>query len=127
MNEIIVVVDDDKPLRRLLKKKLELCGYQVFDAANGVDALEILEQNKISVLITDLFMYGMSGIELISKAKKMLPALKVISVTGGNPMVTKLLQSKANDNGTDVFLYKPIVLTDLLNEVLTLVNKPSAV
>ncbi len=81
----VFVVEDEPSLRALVRKVLERHGYDVVDAASGVSALQIWEQNKtkINLLLTDMVMPdGMTGRELADRLQKDNPSLKVIFTTG---------------------------------------------
>ncbi|HHE55803.1 MAG TPA: response regulator, partial [Caldithrix abyssi] len=60
-NHKILVVDDDDHLRLVLQETLKSCGYQVLVAASGNEAVKILDQEKVDLLITDLMMPGIKG------------------------------------------------------------------
>jgi len=83
-NETILVVEDDALVRAYVVSQLEAFGYQVYQAANGVEALNILkEQSRIELLFTDVVMpHGISGRELSLQAKALLPDLKVLFTSG---------------------------------------------
>lgn len=67
MKDIILVVDDEKDLRDVLKLYLENAGYEVLEAENGLEALDILSKSDISLMILDIMMPEMDGFELIKK------------------------------------------------------------
>jgi CheY-like chemotaxis protein len=78
-NPVVLVVDDDPDVRETVVGLLEPRGFTVIDAANGRQALEILERDPtIDVLFTDVMMPGISGITLAKKAIEMRPSLKVV-------------------------------------------------
>lgn len=83
--ETILVVEDEPALRELVKKILKLYGYQVLEAANGREALEVWDQhgNQIDLLLTDLVMpEEPTGIELAQRLKAKCPGLKIIYTSG---------------------------------------------
>lgn len=67
MKDIILVVDDEKDLRDVLKLYLENAGYEVLEAENGLEALDILSKSDVSLMILDIMMPEMDGFELIKK------------------------------------------------------------
>jgi DNA-binding response OmpR family regulator len=87
----ILIVDDDQGVRNALTAGLTSFGYQVLATANGRDALKIIESSitetstggvePVEVMVTDLKMPGMNGLELIRSAKKMSPGLAAILMT----------------------------------------------
>ncbi len=79
----ILVVDDDQEVREILAETLAEFGYGVVQAASGEEALPVLEARRdIGMLITDVRMPGMSGLELASLAKRRNAALKIIVISG---------------------------------------------
>ncbi|UCB43640.1 MAG: sigma-54-dependent Fis family transcriptional regulator [Dehalococcoidales bacterium] len=77
----ILVVDDEAIVRESLCDWLNDAGYHVFTAESGSQALEILEEEQIGIIISDLVMPGMDGIEFMKKAKEMNPVVNVIIIT----------------------------------------------
>ena len=86
--ETLLVVEDEASLRELVVRILEICGYHIFQAQNGVEALQVWEQHKdeIDLLLTDMVMpEGISGRQLADRLQKEDPALKVIYTSGYSP------------------------------------------
>ena len=83
-SETILLVEDNESVREFAKLQLTSLGYVVLDAANGLDALEILNRNKdVNLLFTDIVMPGgMNGVELVEKARALRPNLKIIYSSG---------------------------------------------
>lgn len=83
MNKNILIAEDEKPLQNILKKRLEKEGWNIFQAFNGRECLDILEKEKVDLVLLDIFMPVMSGIEVlgeIMKSKK-YSKVKVIILT----------------------------------------------
>ncbi|MBW2720700.1 MAG: PAS domain S-box protein [Deltaproteobacteria bacterium] len=101
----ILVIDDEASTRDLLKVSLESDGYTVFVAENGPKGLEIFARELPSVILTDIKMPGMDGIEVLRRVKKQSPDTEVIVITGHGEMdlAIKALQNEATD-----FIVKPI-------------------
>lgn len=81
----VLIVDDEKMIRMGMKKVLpwqELKIEEVYTAASGKEALGILEEYHPQIMISDIQMTGMTGLELIEKAKEKVPDLRVIVLTG---------------------------------------------
>lgn len=70
MTRNVLIVDDSATVRQVLKMTLFGAGYQIVEAADGLDALDCLYKNEIDMLITDLNMPRMDGIELITRVRK---------------------------------------------------------
>jgi DNA-binding NtrC family response regulator len=77
----ILVVDDEDIVRDSLRDWLDGVGYQVFIAASAEEALEIFKKRKINIMLADLVMPGMNGIELMKEAKKINPTLVSVIIT----------------------------------------------
>ena len=95
----ILVVDDEAIVRESLRDWLSDVGYQALTAEDGPQALEILEKEKPGIVIADLVMPGMDGIELMKRAKDMLPNVEVIIITayGSIPTAISAIREGAYD------------------------------
>jgi two-component system response regulator AtoC len=95
----VLVVDDEAIVRESLRDWLGDVGHQVLTAASGPQALEIIRKEKPSVLITDLVMPGMDGIELMKKAREIAPGIEVIIITayGSIPTAINAIREGAYD------------------------------
>jgi DNA-binding NtrC family response regulator len=78
----VLLADDEKSIRLTLGDDLEASGHDVKAAADGKEALDLIEKERFDVLITDIKMPGVTGIELLSKAKESSPDTEVILITG---------------------------------------------
>lgn len=78
----VLVVDDDLDVLRLAASFLEREGMEVSCAANGEEALRLLERKSFRLMITDLHMPGMKGFELVGRAREIAPEMPVIMITG---------------------------------------------
>ncbi len=77
----ILIVDDENIVRESLRDWLCAVGYDVFTAASGEEALPIIKDKKISIMVTDLVMPGMDGIELMKASKKIVPSMNAVIIT----------------------------------------------
>ena len=105
MKKTILLVDDETDLREVLDISLSDTGYDVLTAENSTQALKILNDNDIPVVITDIKMPGIDGIELLRKIKSKNPETEVIMLTGHGDLelAIKSLKNEATD-----FITKPI-------------------
>ena len=105
MKKTILLVDDEADLREVLDISLSDTGYNVLTAENSTQALKILNNNIIPVVITDIKMPGIDGIELLRKIKSKNPETEVIMLTGHGDLelAIKSLKHEATD-----FITKPI-------------------
>jgi two-component system response regulator AtoC len=95
----ILIVDDEAIVRESLRDWLNDASYQVFTAEDGHQTLEILEKERPDIVIADLVMPGMDGIELMKRAKDMLPDVEVIIITayGSIPTAISAIREGAYD------------------------------
>jgi len=107
----LMLVDDEERFLTTTKKLLAKKGYDVFTAASGVEALEILKQKNVHVVILDVKMPGMDGIETLKEIKRQFPLAEVIMLTGHATVESAVegLKSGATD-----YLMKPTEIDDLL-------------
>ena len=98
----VLIVDDDSSVRRVTQVQLEHEGYTVSTAASGQEALHILENTLHDLVITDLRMPGMSGIDLLRQIRANYPRVAVIIVTahGSHKNVMEALKLGAYDHIT---------------------------
>ena len=110
----ILLAEDDNDMRRFLVKALERAGYQVIDFDNGASAYERLREEPFTLLLTDIVMPEMDGIELARRATELDPDLKVMFITG---FAAVALNPDSNAPKDAKILSKPFHLRDLVNEV----------
>jgi YesN/AraC family two-component response regulator len=84
--EKILLVDDEEGIRKVLGISLSDIGYTVFTAENGKEAFKIFEEVDPSIVLTDIKMPGMDGIELLKKIKDTSPNTEVIMISGHGDM-----------------------------------------
>ncbi len=78
----ILFVDDERPLRRIIAPALAARSFRVLTTDDGYEALRLLAQEQVDVLVTDIVMPDMDGIELVKQAKLLRPDLHVMMITG---------------------------------------------
>jgi len=86
MQETVLLVDDEEGIRTVLSVTIADAGYKVMTAENGAQALEIMKANDIPLIVTDIKMPGMDGLELLQHIKKDWPESEVIMITGHGDM-----------------------------------------
>ena len=82
MSYKMLIVDDEKDAREFLGRLLTRKGYAVKDAASGEEALEIIKKEDFDVVLLDVVLPGMSGVEVLQKIKELKPETKIILITG---------------------------------------------
>jgi two-component system cell cycle response regulator CpdR len=110
----ILLAEDDDSMRAFIERALIKAGYEVISFANGREAHERLQQEAFTLLLTDIVMPQMDGIELARRAADIHPDLKIMFITGF-AAVTLNTDSKAVQ-GAQV-LSKPFHLKDLVQEI----------
>ena len=110
----ILLAEDDDDMRRFLVKALQKAGYDVTDFDNGASAYERLREEPFSLLLTDIVMPEMDGIELARRATEIDPDLKVMFITGFAAVALNPDSDAPRDASV---LSKPFHLKDLVNEV----------
>ncbi len=100
----LLLVDDEAPFREALSARLEASGFRVVSASCGEEAMEILERNLFEIVILDLFMPGIGGMETLRQIKKANHRTEVILLTGA-PSVETALQGIRG--GAFDYLVKP--------------------
>jgi putative nucleotidyltransferase with HDIG domain len=106
----VLIVDDDHLVRDALRFALEDAGYDVWAVAHGADALAVLESQAVDIVLSDIFMPGMNGFELLKQIRQRRPDVPVILVTGfGNiEMARQALKEGATD-----FITKPYNVSEI--------------
>lgn len=122
----ILLIDDDRDLRTMLTRALVRFGYSVTEADNGREALARLETTTFDLLVTDIIMPDMEGIELILKLRRSMPQLPVIAMSAGGRIGPDSYLSLARRSGAAVTLVKPFGLDEFIAAVKTVLEKPAA-
>ena len=113
----IMVVDDDASIRRTLQILLNKAGYEVVQAADGLEALRLWRDCGGDLVITDLHMPQKDGIETIMELLSHTPGIRIIAMSGGGQ--TKRLDLLGNVTllGSVQTIEKPFTLAEMLNAV----------
>jgi len=116
----IILVDDDKHSLETLSKLLTEDGYNVTTSLNGKEALERIHDKKYDVIVTDLKMPGMGGIELLKNIRKFDPDIPVIIITAFGEVGSYV---EATVKGVYDYINKPINYYELLRILETIWTK----
>lgn len=100
----ILIVDDEPLIQTLLKKILTREGYNILLAQNGQEAIEIVGAKKVDIVLSDMDMPGMNGMELLKNIKKDRPEIGVVMMTGAGDLYTV---KDAIILGADEYITKP--------------------
>ncbi|HEV7660835.1 MAG TPA: response regulator [Allosphingosinicella sp.] len=109
----ILLAEDDESMRLYLGRALERSGYKVVSVDNGLAALPLLESEPFDLLLTDIVMPEMDGIELAQKAAEISPDIRVMFITGFAAVALKAGRKTPDAK----VLSKPFHLRDLIAEV----------
>lgn len=110
----ILLAEDDDSMRRFLARSLERVGHEVHAVTDGFAALPYVAQGEIDLLVTDIVMPGMDGIELARRASIEIPDLKVIFITG---FAAVALRNRKLPKKNAKVLSKPFHLRELVSEI----------
>jgi len=113
----ILLIDDDAPVRRTLRKMLERQGYEVEEAADGKAGLRRYQENPADLIITDLIMPEMEGIETIMELRRKFPDVKIIAMSGGGQIRPEQYLQIAKSLGAQRTFAKPVEMKLLLKAV----------
>ena len=112
---LILVVDDEKTQRETLARAVASWGHQVLTAAEGEAALDLVKDHAVDLILTDLRMPGLSGVELLQRCRQKRPDIGVILMTAYGTIENAV---EAMKSGAVDFLPKPIDL-DQLEAIVT--------
>ena len=110
MKPRILVVDNEQRMCLLIKQSLELENYEVLTAFSGQEALNLIDGNFFDIVITDLKMKGIDGMQFLTEVKKQSPKTEVIVITGFATMETA---KESFQKGVFDFLAKPFKLREI--------------
>ena len=116
-NNKILLVDDNEQFLSLLNKFLVSNGFEVVCSNNGVEAKELFLKFKPNLVITDIVMPDIDGIELLLAIRELNPDILVIAMSGGNQGHADTYLQMADTLGADIIISKPFQLADLLIDV----------
>jgi DNA-binding NtrC family response regulator len=110
----VLLVEDNEVFRRPLHRALEAAGFEVFAAPSAEDALAVLDEMAVDLLLTDHRLPGMTGVQLVAQLRTTHPALAIIVMTAYATVESAV---EARRCGADDYLVKPFEVPDLLRAV----------
>ncbi len=119
----ILLVDDEEIIRKSFLKDFEYENYAVTTAASGKEAITMLENDRFDIVLTDLVMQEIDGIDVLNKAKKLNPESITIILTGYGDMASAI---EALRLGADDYLLKPCDADELLLRIARCLEKQEA-
>ncbi|MFB5676312.1 response regulator transcription factor [Paenibacillus terreus] len=114
MNECILIVEDEKKIARLLEIELECEGYRVLKADNGLDALEVYRAGGVDLILLDVMLPGMSGIELLRRIRTQDSQTAILLLTAKGSVEDKV---SGLDLGANDYITKPFQIEELLARI----------
>jgi len=119
----ILIVDDDPAIQHLFEQFLQGEGFSTALAADGFEAVLLMKEQEPDLLITDIIMDGMDGLALIREVRKRDVHVPVIAISGGRCVLSVDFEERAEKDGADEFMEKPVKLADLLQSIQTLLDE----
>jgi CheY-like chemotaxis protein len=119
---VVVVIDDDEQFLGLLRTMLQMAGYDVLEALDGRKGMRVIENTPVDLVITDVIMPDMEGLEVIMGLRRKFPHIKIIAVSGGARIAPDDYLNIAGVLGADRTFTKPFAREELLRAVRDLVG-----
>lgn len=116
----ILVVEDDKNLRKLIVTCLKRENYQTYEATNGIEALEILDNNYIDLIVSDIMMPKMNGYELTKELRNANYNIPILLITARSTLSDK---KEGFLSGADDYMVKPIDIEEMSLRVKALLKR----
>lgn len=114
---LAVVIDDDAQVRCLVALMLARAGYEVAQAKNGEEGIELCSALKPEVVVTDIFMPRRDGIDVLREVKTHVRQPRVVAISGGSPRLQVDFLNVADKMGADAVVHKPFTPSQLLQAV----------
>jgi len=121
MAQRLLIVEDEDTLCKSLQRVFSKEGYEVDRADSAESAFKLLERNSYDLIITDIILPGISGIELMTKYRETNPSQKVIIITAYASLTTAVEALKA---GASDFIIKPLMHDEMKRAVSRVLDKP---
>jgi len=122
----ILIIEDVPAVLLSLRIVLDGPGYQITSATNGTSGLALLAAQAFDLVITDIWMPGASGVDVIREGRKKSSTTRFLAITGGDPNSDTPSSGLSQQNfGADSVLIKPFEKADLLRAVHQLLNEPA--
>jgi len=119
----VLIVDDELGMREMVKQLLLNEACHVLEASNGKHAMEFLKNESPELVITDIIMEEMDGVEIIFEIRENYPDIKIIAMSGGSKISSEDYLESASDLGADRIFNKPFALSDMLNAIKELIEE----
>lgn len=114
----ILTVDDSEPMRKMLAIVLKAGGYEVSSAGDGAEGLQVFQKSPVDLIITDINMPVMDGIEFIRQIRLISPDVPIVALTTESEDAMRRRGHDAGANGWVVKPFKPQPLLDYIKQLL---------
>jgi CheY-like chemotaxis protein len=118
----VLLVEDDKELREMLKLSLLRSGYRVMEAENGKDAILHFKPLVTDLVVTDLIMPEEDGLKVVIKLRELKPSIRIIAISGGGKVGPGSYLNLAKALGADAIFSKPFSINDLISKIELLLD-----
>lgn len=118
----VLIVDDSRQVREAVSHVVSLLGFKVAQASSGAEALVLFSRRAFDLILTDLQMPGMDGLNLASRIKGESPATPVVLITGS---VREAVEKRMASPSVDGVVYKPFSLEELADVVISFTDRGS--
>ncbi|MBU0753827.1 MAG: response regulator [Planctomycetes bacterium] len=118
----ILIIEDDDQVRSMLRDRLENEGFEIEEAVQGGEGLSLIGKKSFDLVITDIVMPEVEGIEVIETLKTTNPHLKIIAISGGGRIGPEIYLKIAKSLGANKVFAKPVDWEDLLSSVEALIS-----
>ncbi len=113
----ILIIDDDDQFRLMLKRLLELDGHEILEATDGKEGIRVYGNKRVDLVITDLIMPNMEGVETIIQLKRESPEIKIMALSGGGRNEPQSDLSMAKKLGANYTFEKPYARIPVMQAV----------
>jgi DNA-binding response OmpR family regulator len=118
---LILVIDDEAAVRQMIRRILEHAGYAVIEAPGGRAGIKLLRNQPVDLVMTDIIMPDMEGIETILQIRRDFPAIRILAMSGGGAAKgSSMYLYAASKLGADAILAKPFRARELCEVVKNL-------
>lgn len=121
MKKRILIIDDDGQFRRLLRQFLEREGYEIFEASNGKEGIKAYRNLRTDLVVTDIIMPEMEGVETIMQLCMEFPGIKIAAISGGGRNTPDSYLSMAEKLGACFIMEKPLDRQLFLEKLASLI------
>ncbi len=116
----ILIIDDEEPIRKMLRMLFEKNAFEVFEACNGHHGITVFKEHDPDLVVTDLLMPEKEGLETIREIKKSNPDVRIIAISGGGVVHPEMYLELAGKLGADYSFAKPMDTEELVSTIKNL-------